>query len=59
MTEIYAHNISVRRHIVDEPTAPLFVVNGRDWEGAEFDLWLREDEARSLLVQLGYQVYEA
>lgn len=58
LNEIYAHNINVRRHTEEELDSPLYVVNGRDWEGVEFDLYLREDEAKSLLIQLGYQVYE-
>ena len=53
--EIFAHDISVTE-CDDAPG--VFMVQGKDWESQPFDLYLREDEAKSLLVQLGFQVYE-
>lgn len=58
MQEIYAHNLNVRLHEEPELDTPLYVVNGRDWEGIAFDIYLREDEAKALVVQLGFQIYE-
>lgn len=53
--EIFAHNISVG---VNEDTDGVYEIHGADWEGENFILYLTEEEARSLLVQLGFQVYE-
>lgn len=53
--EIFAHNISVS---VNEDTDGVYEVHGQDWEGEKFVLYLNEEESKSLLVQLGFQVYE-
>lgn len=53
--EIFAHGITVSQ----APDADdIYLVQGKDWEGNPFDLYLNDDEAKSLLVQLGYQVYD-
>lgn len=55
MLEIFAHNISVG---IADDTDGVYEVHGQDWEGEKFILYLNDEEARSLLVQLGFQVYE-
>lgn len=54
-TEIFAHNISVA---INDDSSEVYEVHGQDWEGEKFVLYLNEEESRSLLVQLGFQVYE-
>lgn len=55
--EIYAHGVVARIHEEPELETPLFVIEGKDWEGNPFSVFLREDEAKSLLTQLGYLCY--
>lgn len=54
--EIYAHNMYA--DIYDEDEATLYVVGGKDWDEAPFKIFMTKDEASSLVVQLGCQVYE-
>lgn len=54
-TEIFAHDTFVTE---DFEAPGVYIIGGKDWEGRPFHLYLREDEAKSVLVQLGYQVYE-
>lgn len=56
--EIFGHDISVRES-EDELDGTLFIVDGKDWEGQSFSLWLNEEEAKNLSVQLGYLLYES
>lgn len=53
--EIFAHGVTVSQ----APDADeVYLIQGKDWESQPFDLYLNEEEARSLLVQLGFQVYD-
>ena len=54
--EVYAHDMFA--DIWEEDDVTLYVVAGKDWDGAPFKVYLTQEEASSLLVQLGYQVYE-
>lgn len=59
--EVYAHDVYadiVHVRWEDDEVVPLYVVAGKDWDGAPFKIYLTQDEASSLLVQLGYQVHE-
>lgn len=54
--EVYAHDMYA--DIYDEDEATLYVVAGKDWDEAPFKIFMTKEEASSLIVQLGYQVYE-
>ena len=53
--EIFAHNITVTEC---EDAPGVFMISGKDWESQPFDLYIREDEAKSVHFQLGYQIYD-
>ena len=59
MTEFFAHNVSVIPSNEEEQgTSELFILTGKDWDNNPFKLWLNENEAKVLSVQLGYLLYE-
>lgn len=53
--EIFAHGLIVTQA---EDAPEVYLIRGQDWEGQPFSLYLNEEEARNLIVQLGFQVYE-
>jgi len=55
--EIFAHDLSVSV-CEDEGANGVLIIRGKDWESNPFELYVNDDEARSLSVQLGYQIYE-
>lgn len=57
MTEIFANSISVAPYRDPENEyefTNLLIIRGKGWEGEPFDLYINEDEAQALFVQLGY-----
>lgn len=55
MTEIFSHDVSVG---VAEDTEDVFFIQGKDWEGNPFRLYLRKEEAETVLWQLNFVVSE-
>lgn len=55
MTEIFAHNVVVTQ---DPEAEEVYVVQGTGWDGTPFGLYLNEEEAKGLLMQLGFLVFE-
>lgn len=53
MTEIFSHDLSVR---ADEEAEGVLIISGKGWEGEPFKLYLKTDEARTLLWQLNFFV---
>ncbi len=54
--EIFAHGIVVTQ----APDAEeVYVVSGKGWEGEPFKLFLTEDEAKSLHLEMGFLLYES
>lgn len=57
--QFFAHDLSV--HPYKDPEndyefTSLLIVSGKGWEGDKFEIWLNEDEAKSLMIQLGYYI---
>ena len=53
--EIFGHHIQVSPSVDAEG---VLMVEGKTWDEDSFRLYLRDDEAKSLLVQLGYHLYD-
>lgn len=53
MIEIFSHNLTVKP---DEEAEDVLVISGKGWEGDPFALYIRRDEAKSLLWQLNFYV---
>lgn len=51
--EIFSHDVSIRG---DDEAEGVFIISGKGWEGEPFNLYIREDEAKSLLWQLSFFV---
>lgn len=49
--EIFASGLSVCPH---EDVPEVTVIQGKDWEGNTFRVFLNPEETQSLLVQLGF-----
>lgn len=58
LTEIFAHDVFATIYDDPECEGNVFIVGGKDFDSQPFELYLTLEEAQSLLVQLGYQVYE-
>lgn len=51
MIEIFSHDLSFAP---DEDTEEVFVLSGKGWEGEPFKLYLKEEDAKNLIWQIGF-----
>lgn len=56
MIEIFSHDVSVG---VDTDTEDVFVIRGKGWENEPFILYLRKEEAETVLWQLNFVLSES
>ena len=53
MVELFVHDLSVRAAV---DTEDVYVINGKDWNGNPFKIFINEYEAKTLLWQLNFFV---
>ena len=53
MITIFSNNMSVSP---DPEAEGILIISGRGWENEPFELYIREEEAATLLWQLGFYV---